>query len=154
MLDAVMNPIRVDQLDYRYDDPIPPLGFELSFVRDDDMIVWKKALNSKIKFNNHKVPYHEHIIVKLKIPKDATILFTPNKCRANRAIVLGFYPCAYGGERYQLDLSSAMSWYDHSYRYKPGEEIAPDRFDCDWHRTCSHGIHFFRTFDEALHYVF
>lgn len=154
MLDAVMNPIRVDQLDYRYDDPIPPLGFELSFIRGDDMIVWKKALNPKIKFNNYKEPYYEHIIVKLKIPKDATILFTPNKCRANRVIVLGFYPCAYGGECYQLDLSSAVSWYDHSYIYKPGEEIVPDRFDCDWHRTCSNGIHFFRTFYEAVEYVF
>lgn len=153
MLDAVMYPINPISIKFD-DDPIPPAGFELSLSRDYDMIVWKKALDPKIKFNNYKEPYYEHVIVKLKIQKDAVVLFTPKKSRASRAIVLGFYPCAYGGEDYPLDRTSAMSWYDHSYVYKIGEEITPDSFDPDWHKTCSHGINFFRTFDDAVNYVF
>lgn len=137
-----------------WEDTLPPFGFELSLSRDDDMIVWKKALNTKIKFNNYKEPYYEDVIVKLKIPKDAAVLFTPNKCRADRAIVLGFYPCAYGCEVYELDITSAMSWYNHAFRYNFGQEIVPDCFDGDWRRTCSHGIHFFRNFDYAVNYEF
>lgn len=129
-------------------------GFEVSLSRDEDMIVWKKVLVEKIKYNNYKEPYREHVIVKLKIPKDAVIVFTPTKCRANRAIVLGFYPCAFGGEEYKLDITSAISWYDHSFKYHLGDEIRPDCFDPDWRRTCSHGIHFFRSFDDAVKYVF
>jgi len=140
---------------YADNDPIPPVGFELSLSRDTDMIVWKKALDPKLKHDSLLgLGYHEYVIVKLKIPKDAAVLFTPKKSRASRAIVLGFYPCAYGGEDYQLDKTSAMSWYDHSYVYKIGEEITPDSFDPDWHKTCSHGINFFRTFDDAVNYVF
>ena len=141
---------------YSNDDPIPPAGFELSLSRDEDMIVWKKALDPELKDDPllHNLKYYEHVIVKLKIPKDAAVLFTPTKCRTNMAIVLGFYPCALGGELYELDKTSAMSWYDHSYKYNLGQEIKPDRFDTDWRRTCSNGIHFFRTFDEAVHCVF
>jgi hypothetical protein len=136
------------------DDPIPPVGFDLSLCRDYDMIVWKKAFNTKVKFTNYREPYYEYVIVKLKIPKDAAVLFTPTKCRANRAIVLGFYPCAFGGEEYELDMTTAMSWYDHSFKYNLGEEITPDCFDHNWYNTCSHGINFFRNFDEAVNYVF
>lgn len=154
MLDDVMKPIVFDPLDFDFDDTIPPVGFDFSPWRDYDMIVWKKALVPKlIKTDNDKIGY-EHVIVKLKIPKDAAIVFTPTKCRANRAIVLGFYPCELYGEEHELAMTSAMSWYDYTYKYNLGEEIVPDRFDPDWHKTCSHGIHFFRTFDEAVNYVF
>ena len=153
MLDAVMYPFDGPFV-FDDDNIIPPFGFEFSLSRDDDMIVWKKVLVEKIKHNNYKEPYYEHVIVKLKIPKDAAVLFTPSKCRASRAIVLGFYPCAYGGEEYELDMTSAMSWYDRSFRYNLGEEISPDDFDCTWRKTCGHGIHFFRNFDEAVNYVF
>lgn len=154
MLDAVMYPFDGP---FMFDDDtiIPPVGYEFSLSRDEDMIVWKKALVPKIKYNNYyKEQYHEHVIVMLKIPKDAAVVFTPSKCRASRAIVLGFYPCAYGGEAHELDMISAMSWYDHSYKYNFGEEIIPDCFDRNWRKTCSHGIHFFRNFDEAVQYIF
>lgn len=133
------------------DDPIPPVGFDLSLSRDEDMIGWKKALIIGV---NLGIIGYEHVIVKLKIPKDASVLFTPTKCRANRAIVLGFYPCALGGEEYELDMTTAMSWYDHSFEYHLGDELHPDYFDRDWRRTCSHGIHFFRDFYEAVQYIF
>lgn len=155
MLHDVMNPIQMDPFDLLfYDDIIPPVGYEFSLSRDEDMIVWKKVLVERIKYTDYREPYYEHVIVKLKIPKDASVVFTPSKCRANRAIVLCFYPCAYGGEAYELNMTSAMSWYNHTYKYNLGEEIVPDYFDRDWHKTCSHGIHFFRTFDEAINYVF
>ena len=141
-------------IDHLYDDITPPPGFTLSLRRDEDMIVWKKALNPKIKYNNYKEGYYEHVIVELRIPKDASILFTPTKCRANRAIVLGFYPCALGGDKYELDMTTAMSWYDHSFIYHLGDELHPDYFDRDWRRTCSNGIHFFRYFYEAVQYIF
>jgi hypothetical protein len=154
MLDTYMNPI--DAFDSTLDDIIPPIGFEFSLSRDDDMIVWKKALKTELKRHGSRFnpEFYEPVIVKLKIPKDASVLFTPKKCRASRAIVLGFYPCAYGGEEYELDITSAMAWYDHSFKYNLGEEITPDCFDHDWRNTCSHGINFFRNFDEAVNYVF
>mgnify|MGYP007013915416 CR=1 FL=1 len=153
MLDAVMYPFDGP---FVFDDDtiIPPFGFEFSLSRDEDMIVWKKVLVEKIKYNDYREPYYEHVIVKLKIPKDASVVFTPSKCRASRALVLGFYPCAYGGQEYELAMTSAMAWYDHSFKYNLGEEISPDCFDRDWRKTCSHGIHFFRTFEEAVGYVF
>ena len=151
----MIHPLQFDQLySTLYDDAIPPVGYEVSLSRDNDMIVWKKAFNTKIKYDVYHVPHYEYVIVKLKIPKDAAVLFTPSECRASRAIVLGFYPCAYGGETYELDMTSAMSWYDHSFKYNLGEEISPDCFDRNWRKTCSHGIHFFRNFDEAVQYVF
>lgn len=145
----------IDPISIMFDDDIiPPTGFELSLSRDEDMIGWKKTFDAKIKYNNYREPYYEHVIVKLKIPKDASVVFTPSKCRASRAIVLGFYPCAYGGEAYELAMTSAMSWYDHSFYYNLGEEITPDSFNPDWRKTCGHGIHFFRNFDEAVNYEF
>ena len=151
----MIHPLQFDPLySTLYDDAIPPVGYEVSLSRDNDMIVWKKAFNTKIKYDVYHVPHYEYVIVKLKIPKDAAVLFTPSKCRASRAIVLGFYPCAYGGEEYELDMTSAMSWYDRSFRYNLGEEISPDDFDRNWRKTCSHGIHFFRNFNEAVNYVF
>ena len=152
MLHVFINPI--DAFDSMLDDIIPPFGFELSVSRDEDMIVWKRALKPELKrYGSRFNPkFYEPVIVKLKIPKDAAVLFTPTKCRASRAIVLGFYPCALGGEEYELDMTSAMSWYDHSFKYNLGEEIIPDCFDRDWRKTCSHGIHFFRNFDEAVNY--
>ena len=147
--------ISFDPISITFDESaIPPVGYEFSLSRHNDMIVWKKVLVEKFKYNNYKEPCYEHVIVKLKIPKDTSVVFTPSKCRASRAIVLGFYPCAYGGEAYELDMTSAMSWYDHSFKYNLGEEISPDCFDPDWRRTCGHGIHFFRNFDEAVQYVF
>lgn len=145
----------IDRLNPRFPDAesIPPVGFEFSPSRDEDMIVWKKTIVPRTKVNFDS-SFYEYVVVKLKIPKDAAVLFTPTKCRANRAIVLGFYPCAYGGEEYELDITSAMSWYDHSFKYNLGEEIFPDCFNPDWRITCSNGIHFFRNFDEAVNYVF
>ena len=152
---SIPNALLIDRFNFIVDDDqIPPVGFNLSLSRDEDMIVWKKALNPKIKYNNYKEGYYEHVIVMLKIPKDASVLFTPNKCRASRAIVLGFYPCPYGGEEYELDITSAISWYNNFFKYNLGDELHPDYFDPDWRKTCSHGIHFFRTFDEAVNYVF
>ena len=142
------------------DDPIPPVGFDVSLNRDKDMVVWKKAFDPELKPSlkscswDYPMGHHEPVIIKLKIPKDAAVLFTPTKCRANRAIVLGFYPCAYGGEEYELNMTSAISWYNNSFKYNLGDELHPDYFDPDWRKTCSHGIHFFRTFDEAVNYVF
>lgn len=130
------------------DDVIPPVGYEFSLRRDEDMIVWKKAFAFKEKGG------YEHVIIKLKISKDAAVVFTPTKCRTSEAIVLGFYPCEYSGEEYPLDRTSAMSWYDNSYKYNLGKKIVPDYFDPDWRRTCSHGIHFFRRFYEAVEYIF
>ena len=152
---SIPNALLIDRLNFIVDDDvIPPVGFELSLSRDEDMIVWKKVLVEKIKYNNYREPYCEHVIVKLKIPKDASVVFTPSKCRASRAIVLGFYPCAYGGEAYELAMTSAISWYNNSFKYNLGEEIFPDCFNPDWRKTCSNGIHFFRNFDEAVNYVF
>lgn len=152
---SIPNALSINQLYYTLDDDaIPPVGYEVSLSRDEDMIVWKKALVENIKEINYD-SFYVPVVVKLKIPKDAAVVFTPYKCRASRAIVLGFYHCAYGGdEMSKLYIKSAMSWYDRSFKYNLGETIMPDCFNMDWRKTCSHGIHFFRTFEEAASYIF
>lgn len=123
-----------------------PEGYELSLDREENMIVWKKAFApTGFRF----------VIVKLEIPKDAAVVFTPTKCRADRAIVLGFYPCEEGGEEIgQLDITSARSMFTRSFNYDLGKLVMPDLFDPCPIRTCSNGIHFFRTFEEAREYIF
>ena len=47
----------------------------------------------------------------------------------------------------------AFSIYDNSFYYRPGEIVFPDKFDDSDYLRCTNGIHFFRSQNDALHYI-
>lgn len=50
-------------------------------------------------------------------------------------------------------IDHAFSIYDNSFYYRPGEIVFPDKFDDVDYRICTNGIHFFRSQNDALHYI-
>ena len=90
-------------------------------------------------------------IVKLLIPADAkrSSAFT-NKCRCSKAKVLGIFDL----DGTQLAITQARSININNIRevYTVGEWVYPDSFDDNRYDECSHGIHFFMTFKEAVDY--
>lgn len=50
-------------------------------------------------------------------------------------------------------MDHAFSIYDNSFYYHPGEIIFPDKFDDTDYFRCTNGIHFFRSQNDALHYI-
>lgn len=93
----------------------------------------------------------KEIIAKLYIPSSArrTSGFD-RKCRCDKAKVVGFYDC-YGCRL--SDSIVASSIRDGEFKYRQGEYVYPeDDFNEDRWCSCSSGIHFFITFDEAANY--
>lgn len=90
-------------------------------------------------------------VVKLLIPSDAKRSSAfGRKCRCSKAKVLGIFDDLDGNEL--KDVFSVFSPYDGNFIYAVGEEVYPDSFDEDRFNECSHGIHFFMSFDEARDY--
>ena len=75
----------------------------------------------------------------LEIPADAcrTASLVGRKCRTEYVKVLS-------GEGYDKHTGKV--------HYKPGEIIYPDKYDDDIRLECTHGIHFFQTYEEAEEY--
>ena len=75
----------------------------------------------------------------LEIPADAcrTASLVGRKCRAEYVKVVS-------GEGYDKRTGKV--------HYKPGEIIYPDKYDDDIRVECTHGIHFFQTYEEAEEY--
>ena len=87
------------------------------------------------------------IIVELEIPADARrISGFSRKCRADKAIVLGFYNKK--GEPLP-NLTHECSRYDGNFVYTLGQVVRADDFDPE-RTTCAPGIHFFLSFQEAV----
>lgn len=116
---------------------------------------WKKVF---ARVSN--APYesrHFAVVAKLIIPKDAGVVCGITKCRASRAIVDGFYADDHEwtpSPDNKLSLRTAHSSRSPSFLYVVGSEVVPDSFDPDPTLTCSHGIHFFRSYEEAAAYDF
>ena len=92
---------------------------------EGDLIGWKKCNNN--------------VIVKLRIPADAKRSSAfGRKCRAEFAEVLEVIGAEVG-----------IGKHDNKTEYRPGQRIAPDSWDEDWKKECSHGIHFYVTRLEA-----
>ena len=94
-------------------------------------IAWKKCVT----------PAGLPCIVKLEIPEDAKrSSATTNKCRADKALVLGIESMY--GEPYPDDFQ-ARSIYYKAFKYKKGELLKVEDFDENRWCECSTGIHFF-----------
>ena len=129
--------------------PIP-----LMCPEEGEFIAFKKCAHNK--------PLHSNkCIVKLLIPKDAkrSSAFT-NKCRCSKAKVLAIYDLN-GNELEDVQEVYSFRYIysfafeeEHKTTYKVGEMVYPDSFDENRFNECSHGIHFFMSFDEARDYMF
>ena len=95
---------------------------------DGDLIGWKKCTQG--------------VIVKLRIPEAAKRSHAfGRKCRAEYADVIKVIGADVG-----------ISQHDGKTEYRAGQRVTPDRFDENWQKECSSGIHFFITRLEAENY--
>lgn len=102
---------------------------------DGAFVGWKKVNN---------------VLIKLEIPADAQrSSATTNKCRCDKAKVLGFYNTL-GTE--ELDITELVNDKYEKCKYVKGEMVYPDFFDEDRWNECSHGIHFFVNKQDAINY--
>jgi hypothetical protein len=81
-----------------------------------------------------------YTVITLRIPADAqrTSALTSRKCRACHVIV--------------VEGRGISPTYDTPLTYTPGATVAADSFNSDRRETCTHGIHFFLTREEAEAY--
>ena len=92
----------------------------------------------------------DKILIKLEIPEDARrSSATTNKCRCDKAKVLGFYDILGVNE---LDMTELVNNKYKECKYVKGEMVYPDSFDEDRWNECSHGIHFFVNKQDAINY--
>ena len=92
----------------------------------------------------------DKILIKLEIPEDARrSSATTNKCRCDKAKVLGFYDILGVNE---LDMTELVNNEYKECKYVKGEMVYPDSFDEDRWNECSHGIHFFVNKQDAINY--
>ena len=89
------------------------------------------------------------VIAELEIPEDAKRLSaTGRKCRCDKAKVLRFLDF----KRNPVDEPFGCSFKDPTFIYTPGKTVYADSFDENRWNECSHGIHFFINFQEAVNY--
>lgn len=90
------------------------------------------------------------VLVKLEILADAKrSSATTNKCRCEKAKVLGFYDSL--GLK-ELNITELENNRYEKCRYIKGEMVYPDVFDEDRWIECGHGIHFFINKQDAINY--
>lgn len=120
-------------------------------ILTEPLIVWKKA--RWVKIANMPVRQRADVLVKLELPVGARVvrsLFS-NKCRTDKAKIL-----AITSLDDSISYQTAYSDYDWDYYYDVGEVVEPHLgiFDDRTWISCSSGIHFFETKEEALEYDF
>ena len=108
-----------------------PKGFQLPQTKS--LVVWKKLSDG--------------LLAQLRVPCRAkrTAALVGNKCRAERAVVLGIWN---GKKRVKV----GYSLYRGNFKYEVGKEVKANDYDGDPRIECTVGIHFFRTRKEAKAY--
>ena len=103
---------------------------------DGAFVGWKKVNN---------------VLIKLEIPADAKrSSATTNKCRCDKAKVLGFYDSLGSKELNITELVNDK--YGKKCKYVKSEMVYSDFFDENRWNECSHGIHFFVNKQDAINY--
>lgn len=126
---------------------LPHCSGIFSKERSNDIYGWKKVF-ARVGSASYEV-CHFAVVAELIIPKNAGVVCGIIKCRASRAIVDGFYADDLiwtPSPDDKLSLRTAHSSRSPSFLYVVGSEVVPDSFDPDPTLTCSHGIHFFRSY--------
>lgn len=122
--------------------------------KSGEFIGYKKCYNLSYTDDN-VLTYRTYVpyVVALLIPADAKRSSgTGRKCRCSKAKVIGIYDL--DGFKADVDTVRSMTVHYDAINYKKGNWVYPDSFDEDRFNECSHGIHFFMTFDEAAKYLF
>ena len=90
------------------------------------------------------------VLIKLEIPADAKrSSATTNKCRCDKAKVLGFYDPL---DEMELNITELVNDRYEECKYVKGEMVYSDYFDDNRWDECSHGIHFFINKQDAINY--
>jgi len=129
-------------------------GYGQFFVLNEEALVYKQLLSL-----NHRT----RVIATLMLPAGAIVFLTDgperyHKCRASEALVLTLESIKTGRA-----VKKAMSFYDCTFTYQAHQYVVPkevwqDRYPhhgrlmSEEYDECKPGIHFFRTFDEAINY--
>lgn len=124
------------------------LHVPLACPSEGAFIGWKQAEL------HHGSGRYELILIKLLIPEDAKrSSATSNKCRCNKAKVLGFYTLR-GDEIKDIGPNSkVVSTFDRHFEYHVGETVAPELgFNDNRWDECASGIHFFVDREVAIRY--
>lgn len=113
---------------------------------DGAFIGWKKCIATLGRTVNTWI--RKPVIVKLQIPARAQRISTnERKCRCSEAKVLDIQNL----DGTKAEVSHAYSAYAGcGFRYEVGKIVYADKFDTDPLNTCSHGINFFITRQEAV----
>ena len=110
-------------------------------------IGWKKA--------RYEIPalmeFISVCIVKLLIPEDARRSSAfGEKCRCDKAIILGAYDCATGRPLKDNVVIRSLHLFDFAYHI--GDTITIPNFDDNRWNECSYGFHFFIDEESAKNY--
>lgn len=140
------------------DNKVIKINKPISIPKIGESFIGYKIVNTTV-FNKHHTK-HGYMIAKLEIPKDARRVNTySKKCRAERVKVLDFI---------NVDIDISKEDFDESKpnligyppmmgpgtRYIIGYETHSDSLDEDELDSCSNGIHFFISIEDALEYYF
>ena len=89
-------------------------------------------------------------VVELKLAANVkrTSSLVGRKCRASSAKVVKIW----NTDHTPSDLQSVNGDHDSDFVYTVGKTVRPDSYDDDIRVECTHGIHFFITFEEAAAY--
>lgn len=128
------------------------LYVSLACPSEGAFIGWKQA-ELRRQFGGVDVS-NELILVKLLIPEDAKrSSATSNKCRCDKAKVLGFYKMSGDEIKYLGPECRVISIYDEDFEYHVGETVTPICvFDDNRWEECASGIHFFVDREAAIRY--
>jgi len=113
----------------------------------DEITVYKKAW-----LYTAEQRFYEKVVVELKILEGISRYITDGKCRAAEAVVSKYFTLDH--EEIQIEpAQTVLSFYDNSFIYPAvGKTVFPKLCFSQEQKTCASGIHFFRTFEEAVDY--
>lgn len=132
-----------------------------------DMIVWKKCLVSSrlrwVKVIENWIEIDKFCLVKLLVKKGteirlngaSSINWTGDddfKCRAAKALVLGFYPLKGKNKSRMKKYGAVFSSYDKQFLYEKGKTVKPEWKFSKTKKVCDSGIHFFQKREQAAGY--
>ena len=104
-------------------------------------------------------------LITLEIPESypgIKLIGSSHGCRSNVARVLSIRRIDLYGKLGESSftvmlssdkLDSAFSIYDKNFSYHPGEIVFPDKFDTNYNKICTNGIHFYLCKSRAINYV-
>lgn len=124
------------------------LSMPLRCPSSGSFVGWKKARYYKV---SESAEYHPLCIVKLLVPEDAKRSSAfGNKCRCDKAIILGAYDYETGRP---LEESAVIrSMHAPNFTYCIGDTITILNFDDNRWEECSSGFHFFIDEESAKDY--